>query len=97
MEEEQRHTRMHVERARRLGLEFGDVPVNCYIWKKAMEFQSPLDYLAGLPLVFEARNLDHTLEFADEFDAAGDSRSAALMRQIHGTRFSPQVHPPSDS
>lgn len=83
MQEEQQHTRMHVERARRLGLEFGDLPVNCYIWKKAMEFQSPLDYLAGLPLVFEARNLDHTLEFAAEFEAAGDLRSAALMRTIH--------------
>jgi len=83
MQEEQRHTRMHVERARKLGLEFGDLPVNCYIWKKAMEFQSPLDYLAGLPLVFEARNLDHTLEFAAEFEAVGDARSAALMRTIH--------------
>jgi uncharacterized ferritin-like protein (DUF455 family) len=83
MQEEQRHTRMHVERARRLGLEFGDLPVNSYIWKKAMEFQSPLDYLAGLPLVFETRNLDHTLEFAAEFEAVGDARSAALMRTIH--------------
>lgn len=83
MQEEQQHTRMHVERARTLGLEFGELPVNCYIWKKAMEFQSPLDYLAGLPLVFEARNLDHTLEFAAEFEAVGDPRSAALMRTIH--------------
>jgi len=83
MQEEQRHTRMHVERGRKLGLEFGDLPVNCYIWKKAMEFQSPLDYLAGLPLVFEACNLDHTLEFAAEFEAVGDLRSAALMRTIH--------------
>lgn len=83
MQEEQRHTRMHVERGRKLGVEFGDLPVNCYIWKKAMEFQSPLDYLAGLPLVFEARNLDHTLEFAAEFEAVGDLRSAALMRTIH--------------
>jgi uncharacterized ferritin-like protein (DUF455 family) len=83
MQEEQRHTRMHIERARKLGLEFGELPVNCYIWKKAMEFQSPLDYLVGLPLVFEARNLDHTLEFAAEFEAVGDLRSAALMRTIH--------------
>ena len=83
MEEEQRHTRMHVERARKLGLEFGALPVNCYIWKKAMAFESPLDYLATLPLLFEARNLDHTLEFAAEFEAVGDARSAALMRTIH--------------
>lgn len=83
MQDEQRHTRMHAERARKLGVPFGSRPVNCYIWNKAMSFQSPLDYLAGLPLVFEGRNLDHTLELADAFSAAGDERSATLMRAIH--------------
>ena len=83
MGDEQRHTRMHIERARALGLEFGDYPVNSYIWDKAMSFSSPLDYLAGLPLLFEGRNLDHTLEFADEFADVGDDRSAAMMRIIH--------------
>lgn len=83
MADEQRHTRMHIERGRMLGLEFGDLPVNCYIWKKALAFTCPLDYLAGLPLVFEGANLDHTCEFADAFQLAGDERSAALMRVIH--------------
>lgn len=83
MGDEQRHTRMHVERARTLGLEFGKFPVNSYIWEKAMSFASPLDYVAGLPLLFEGRNLDHTIEFAEEFEAAGDERSGALMRVIH--------------
>lgn len=69
--------------ARTLGLEFGDLPVNCYIWKKAMEFANVLDYLAGLPLVFEGRNLDHSLEFATAFAEAGDERSATLMRTVH--------------
>lgn len=83
MSDEQRHTRMHVERAAALGLQFGELPVNCYIWKKSLDFQSVLDYLAGLPLTFEGRNLDHTLEFEEYFRAAGDERSAALMRVIH--------------
>jgi uncharacterized ferritin-like protein (DUF455 family) len=83
MADEQRHTRMHVERARALGIEFGQLPVNGYIWEKAMAFESVLDYLCGLPLVFEGRNLDHTLELADEFAAVGDERSAALLRVIH--------------
>jgi uncharacterized ferritin-like protein (DUF455 family) len=74
---------MHVERAATLGLQFGDLPVNCYIWKKSLAFASVLDYLAGLPLTFEGRNLDHTLEFEDHFRRAGDERSAALMRVIH--------------
>jgi len=83
MADEQRHTRMHVERAAMLGLSFGDLPVNCYIWKKAMSFTNVLDYIAGLPLVFEGANLDHALEFANAFAAAGDERSASLMRIIH--------------
>lgn len=83
MADEQRHTRMHIERAAKLGLTFGQLPVNCYIWKKALSFTCVLDYLAGLPLVFEGANLDHSLELASAFSAAGDERSAALMRVIH--------------
>lgn len=83
MGDEQRHTRMHVERAAALGLRFGELPVNSYIWKKAQEYENVLDYLAGLPLTFEGRNLDHTLEFEEYFRQAGDERSAAVMRVIH--------------
>ncbi len=83
MQDEQRHTRMHAERAAMLGVEFGSLPVNSYIWKKSLEFKSVLDYIATLPLVFEGCNLDHTLEFASYFEAVGDDRSAALMRVIH--------------
>ena len=83
MQDEQRHTRMHVERAAALGLQFGELPVNSYIWEKSRSFESVLDYLATLPLLFEGRNLDHTIEFAEWFEAAGDTRSAALIRTIH--------------
>ncbi len=83
MRDEQRHTRMHIERAAMLGVRFGDYPVNSYIWTKAMEFTSVLDYLAGLPLVLENCNLDHSLEFAEVMAEVGDERSAALLRTIH--------------
>mgnify|MGYP002629856027 CR=1 FL=1 len=83
MQDEQRHTRMHVERAATLGLRFGELPVNSYIWEKSREFESLLDYVATLPLLFEGRNLDHTIEFSGWFEAVGDTRSAALIRTIH--------------
>lgn len=83
MQDEQRHTRMHIERAERLGVSFGQYPVNCYIWKKAMDLTSPLEYCACLPLLFEGRNLDHSLELAEQFSAVGDERSAAVLRTIH--------------
>ena len=81
--DEQRHTRMHVERARKLGVEFGEFPVNSYIWRSVTGVQSILEYVACLPLVFEGANLDHSLELAEAFEEAGDPRSAQLMRIIH--------------
>lgn len=83
IDDEQRHTRMHMQRASELGIEFGDLPVNCYIWKKALDYTCILDYLAGLPLTFEGRNLDHTVEFETLFQEVGDPKSAAVMRIIH--------------
>ncbi|QDT64955.1 ferritin-like domain-containing protein [Calycomorphotria hydatis] len=83
MGDEQKHTRMHAKRAEELGTAFGSMPVNCYIWKKAQSYTCVLDYLAGLPLVFEGRNLDHTLEFERYFLDAKDKKSAGIMRSIH--------------
>ena len=83
MADEQRHTRMHAERLEEFGMAFGDLPVNGYFWLKAQEFQSPLDYLAGLPLTFEAGNLDHTIEFEQAFESADDKKGAGIMRAIH--------------
>jgi uncharacterized ferritin-like protein (DUF455 family) len=83
MADEQRHTRLHLDRLRDLGMQFGEIPVNGYFWNKAQQFQSLLDYLAGLPLTFEGCNLDHTLEFETWFRQAGDERSAGVMRAIH--------------
>ena len=83
MADEQRHTRWHLDRLAALGMKFGDIRVNAYFWGKAQEFDSLLDYVAGLPLTFEGRNLDHTLEFDDWFRQAGDEQSAGIMRAIH--------------
>jgi uncharacterized ferritin-like protein (DUF455 family) len=83
MRDEQRHTLLHVRRAAELGLRFGALPVNDYIWTKSQAFESVLDYLAGLPLTFEGRNLDHTIEFENLFEQAGDPQSAAILRAIH--------------
>lgn len=83
MFDEQRHTRLHVQRCEELGIRFGDYPVNSWIWQKALDFASVLEYCAGLPLVFEGANLDHSVEFEQDFRAADDRRSAAIMRAIH--------------
>ena len=83
MLDEQRHTKLHANRAAELGIAFGDLPVNSYIWTKATEYKSVMDYIAGLPLVFEGANLDHTVEFEAYFLKHDDKKGAAIMRAIH--------------
>jgi uncharacterized ferritin-like protein (DUF455 family) len=83
MIDEQRHTKLHVDQAEKLGAPFGSLPVNCYIWKKSLSFDNVMQYLAGLPLTFEGRNLDHAQEFERHFETAGDPKSAAIMKTIH--------------
>jgi uncharacterized ferritin-like protein (DUF455 family) len=83
LRDEQRHTQMHARRCGELGVPFGSLPVSGYIWKKSMAFRSVLDYLAGIPLTLEQRNLDHTLELEEWFRAAGDAKGAAIVRAIH--------------
>ena len=83
LRDELRHTRMHLARAAACGVRFGDCTLNGHVWLSAARFRNELEYLAVLPLVFEARNLDESAELADQFDAAGDPKGAALMRRIH--------------
>ena len=83
MLDEQRHTRLHANRANELSVPFGSLPVNSYIWNKATEYSSTMQYVAGLPLVFEGANLDHTIEFERYFLQHDDQRGADIMRAIH--------------
>lgn len=83
LRDEQRHTKMHARRAAELGLPFGSRPVSGYIWDKSRAFGSVLDYLAGIPLTLEQRNLDHSREYESWFLAAGDEKGANIARTIH--------------
>ena len=83
MRDEQMHTRVHANRCAELGTPFGSLPVNGYLWLKAMNFTGVMDYLAGVPLTFEGANLDHTVQFAGHFRRAGDEKGARIMETIH--------------
>ena len=83
LRDELRHARMHLARAAACGTRFGDHTVNGHVWRSAARFRSELDYLCVLPLVFEARNLDESLELAAMFEAAGDAKGAGVLRRIH--------------
>ncbi len=71
-------------RLRALGSTYGALPAHDGLWEAAAETAGdPLARLAVVPMVLEARGLDVTPATVNRFEAAGDARSAAILRRIY--------------
>jgi uncharacterized ferritin-like protein (DUF455 family) len=80
--DEQVHLGLYIKRMSDLGLELGQLPVNDYIWKRALDVKTPLEFVAFFSLALEGANLDHAFEYRMLFESHGDEESAALMGRI---------------
>jgi len=62
---------------------YGDLPAHDGLWEAAEgTAANPLARLAIVPMVLEARGLDVTPSLINRFSAAGDQRSAQILRRI---------------
>ncbi|KQX17801.1 MULTISPECIES: ferritin-like domain-containing protein [unclassified Sphingomonas] len=81
--EEAMHFALIERRLIAYGARYGDLPAHDGLWEAAAETaHDPLARLAVVPMVLEARGLDVTPSLISRFDAAGDDRSARIMRRI---------------
>ena len=83
LQDEQRHTRLYLDRMRACGVQFGDLPVSGYFWRAVAPMPNPLDYVATLCLTFEQANLDFAQHFARGFHIVGDADTAAVLDRIY--------------
>lgn len=75
---------MLAERLQELGSKFGDLPIHGGLWESAQ--QTSKDLLARLAIVHmvhEARGLDVNPATIGKFRRQGDSKTAAILQQIH--------------
>jgi uncharacterized ferritin-like protein (DUF455 family) len=71
-------------RLRGLGCRYGDLPVHGGLWEAAeWTMDDALARLAIVPMVLEARGLDVSPQTIERLQAAGDSRSAAILGRIY--------------
>jgi uncharacterized ferritin-like protein (DUF455 family) len=71
-------------RLRALGSEYGALAAHEGLWEAAASTaHDALARLAVVPMVLEARGLDVTPATVARFEAAGDVRSAAILRRIY--------------
>lgn len=82
--DEAMHFALLDRRLRALGSGYGALPAHDGLWEAASATAAdPLARLAVVPMVLEARGLDVTPSIVAAFEAAGDGRSAAILRRIY--------------
>ena len=81
--EEQVHLKLYLDRMAELGLEFGALPVNRFLWDCVADAADPSDFAARMGLTFESANLDHALAWAGAFRAVGDEATAGIMDRVY--------------
>lgn len=81
--EEAMHFALIERRLNAYGARYGDLPAHDGLWEAAeATAEVPLARLAVVPMVLEARGLDVTPSMIGRFEAAGDARSARILRRI---------------
>ena len=81
--DEARHLGLYLHRMKKMGIRFGELPIQDYFWSQVKNLQTPVQYLAALPLTFEGANLDHLPYYEDHFRQVGDTETADLLAEIH--------------
>jgi len=82
-DDEARHFTMLEARLQGLGASYGDLPAHDGLWESAQRTAHDLAArLAVVPMVLEARGLDVTPGMIDRLEAAGDRKSAAILKTI---------------
>lgn len=82
LREEQGHVRLYMTQMKRLGVEFGDLPLYRHFWMHTPHIQSPLHYISMMSLTFEMANLDFAPMYGKTFAQVGDDEAAQLMATI---------------
>jgi uncharacterized ferritin-like protein (DUF455 family) len=82
--DESMHFALLDRRLRALGSGYGELPAHDGLWEAAgATADDPLARLAVVPMVLEARGLDVTPATLARLEAAGDTRSAAILGRIY--------------
>ena len=81
--DEARHYILLADRLADFDAKYGDYPAHQGLWDMALRTaHDPLDRMAMVPRILEARGLDVTPTMIAQFDGAQDSRTAEILRQI---------------
>ncbi len=82
LKEEQEHVRLYMIEMKRLGIQFGDLPLYRHFWAHTKYIQNPVDYVSTMCLTLEMANLDFAPMYKAVFKRFEDSDAENLMQRI---------------
>lgn len=82
IQDEQKHTRLYLNRMNSCGIEFGHDHLNRFFWDALSQVNSIDSFLAGMSLTLEQANLDFAYEFKTRFAQSGDLESAKILEVV---------------
>lgn len=83
LRDEQKHLQLYVSRMNSLGVEFGDFPLNDFLWRQTIYFTDVQRYFAIMALTFECANLDFSKYYSNLFLEYGDEESSKILETVY--------------
>lgn len=81
--DEQKHLQLYINRINDLGYQFGDFPLNDFLWKNCSRAKNLSEFMSLVALTFESANLDFSYFYATIFRELGDEVTAKVMDIIY--------------
>lgn len=79
IQDEQKHTRLYLNRMKNCSLELGHDRLNRFFWDALSQVNSIDAFLAGMSLTLEQANLDFASDFIQRFKNVGDEDTAKVL------------------
>jgi uncharacterized ferritin-like protein (DUF455 family) len=83
MKEEQEHLKGYLRCMEKMGVGFGEIQLNDQFWKLFSGVKSPLEFAAGMALVFEQCNVDFSRQYRDFFRLLDDQDTGDLLNKVY--------------
>jgi uncharacterized ferritin-like protein (DUF455 family) len=80
--DEQKHFTMYLRRMNKLGVKFGEYPLNDFFWKHFKKIQSIDQYFSLMSLTFETANLDFMIYFSKIFRNFDDQETSNILNTV---------------
>lgn len=88
LKDEQKHFKLYVKELNHLGYQFGDFPLNDFLWRQSEKITTPSEYVSVMAITFEGANLDFAHYFSYLYRERKMERIANILQVVYEDEIS---------